>query len=28
VLAKECALTMKVREGFELVLEFKKTLDI
>jgi predicted nucleotidyltransferase component of viral defense system len=28
VLAKECALTMKVREGFELVHEFKKTLDI
>lgn len=27
-LATECALTMKLREGFELVREFKKTLDI
>lgn len=27
-LAKECGLTMKLREGFELVREFSKTLDI
>jgi predicted nucleotidyltransferase component of viral defense system len=27
-LAKECGLTMKLREGFELVHEFKKTIDI
>jgi predicted nucleotidyltransferase component of viral defense system len=27
-LAKECDLTMKLREGFEVVREFKKTLDI
>lgn len=27
-LAKECGLTMKLREGFELVREFRKTLDI
>jgi hypothetical protein len=26
-LAKECDLTMKLQEGFELVREFKKTLD-
>jgi len=27
-MAKECDLTMKLWEGFELVPEFKKTLDI